>query len=46
MALNGLDINTLDDVEAACLIYAFYKRLQQHKERKKIVTKQCNSTAS
>lgn len=38
MALNGLDINTLDDVEAACLVYALYKRMQQRKERKKIVT--------
>lgn len=38
MALNGLDINTLDDVEAACLAYALYKRLQRRKERKKIIT--------
>ncbi|XP_025192609.1 uncharacterized protein LOC112592671 [Melanaphis sacchari] len=38
MALNGLDINTLDDVEAACLVYELYKRMQQCKERKKIVT--------
>jgi hypothetical protein len=35
MALNGLDMNTLDDVEAACLVYALYRRLQKRKERKK-----------
>jgi hypothetical protein len=46
MALNGLDINALADMEAACLVYALYKRLRKRKERKKIVTKQSNSTAS
>lgn len=35
MALNGLDINTLDDVEVACLVYALYKKTQQRKEKKK-----------
>jgi hypothetical protein len=35
MTLNGLYINTLDDVEAACLVYVLYKRLEQRKERKK-----------
>jgi len=36
MALNRLDIlSTLDDVEATCLVYALYKRLQNRKKTKK-----------
>jgi hypothetical protein len=45
MALNGLHINTLDDVEAARLVYALHKKLQQRRERKKN-SKKANSTES
>jgi hypothetical protein len=40
MTLNGSDINILDDVQAAFLVNALHKRLQQRTEREQIVTKQ------